>query len=362
MAITLDRITALFGKRSFPALGVDLGASSVRLVGLNKDFSGALSVNACLSERLQSGWVVSGNIENFKEVADAMNRLVVKSSARTKDIVMALPTAAVVTRRVKVPRDLAAEDFQAQVEAEVGQYLPWSIEEASIDYHLVASASDLPEVEVLVAAARRDMVEERASLAEEAGLNLVALDLETFARARSANRVMVEKVPDASRGLVAVIEIGSLSTLFQVSKNDEIIYDRDLSFGGAHLTQLVERVYGLESVEAERQKRAHELPSGFESKVVAPYISNVASEIERELHIFHSKSGLARVTSIVLSGGGACLPGFAKAVASQTGLPSVLANPFAGIGIGSESLKVRLKTERPAYLTAMGLALRGVIK
>ncbi len=362
MATTLDRIATLFGKRSSPFLGLDLGASSVRVVGISKDNTGKLSLDVCVSERLPPGAVIGGSITNLDAVADIIERLLEKNGVRTKNVVMALPTAAVVTRKVRIARDLKDAEFDAQVELEVSPYLPWAIDDASIDFHVVSSNALDTETEVLVAAARRDMVEERATLADASGLDLIALDVEPYARTRAAKHLTGTTGLDNPKELVAIIEIGSSTTLFQVSKNDEIIYDRDLPFGGMHLTQLIERVYGLEPAEAERQKRSRELPSGFEGKVIVPYINNVAAEIERELHAFHSKSGPSRIANVLLSGGGACLPGLAKAVASQSGLPSSLANPFVGIGLKKDSLKSRLKTERPGYLTAVGLALRGMVQ
>jgi type IV pilus assembly protein PilM len=348
----------MFGGRSAPLLGLDIGSTSVRVVSLDRGMSGQWSVECCATDRLQPGWVVSDNIEKIDEVAQAIKRLIKKSGAKTRNVAMALPASAVMTRRVQVQSDLTDVDFEAQVEAEISPYLPWSIEDANVDFSILGGAHSDTELEVLVAAARREKIEERQVLAETAGLKLVAIDVEPFARARavafSSGR---EHDSGVKEDIVALFDMGSVSTALHIVRGEDVLFDRDLSFGGALLSQLLERTYNLSPTDAERQKRSRDLPSGYEGRVISPYIANLAAEVERGLQFFHGSSS-QRVQSIVLSGGAACLPGFARAVASQTGLPCTLANPFAKLHIKSDALKKRMSREGPGYFTAVGLALR----
>ncbi len=355
MAILPASLTSMFGGRSAPLLGLDLGSSSVRLVALDRSLSGQWSLETCASERLQPGWIVSDTIEKFEEVAQTIKRLVKKSGVKTKNVAMALPASAVMTKRVLVQSDLSDVDFEAQVEAEISPYLPWSLEDANVDFSVLGPAQSDTELEVLVAAARREKVEERQSLAEAAGLKLVAVDVEPYVRARAV--AYAETEGRTGGHVTAIFDIGSVSTSLHAVRGDEVLFDRDLSFGGAQLSQLLERTFNLSPTDAERQKRGRDLPSGFESRVFSPYIANLAVEVERGLQFFHGAS-TQRAHQIVLSGGGACLPGLAKAVGAQTGLPCVLANSFSGFQIKSDALKKRLSREGPSYFTAMGLALR----
>lgn len=360
MAILPTGLASMFGGRSAPLLGLDFGTSSVRVVALGRSMSGKWSLECCGSERLQPGWVVSDNIEKFGEVAQAIKRLLKKSGAKTKNVAMALPASAVMTRRIMVQNDLSESDFESQVEAEVSPYLPWPLEEANIDYAVLGPNHSETEVEVLVAAAKQVKVEERQALMEAAGLKLVALDLEPYVRARAASYVHGElnkaSGPRSSQ-LTAIFDMGSVSTSMLVARGEDVVFDRDLSFGGAQLTDLIERTYKLSPTDAERQKRSRDLPSGFENQVLSPYIANLAVEVERGIQAFHANS-TQRITSVLLTGGGACLSGLPKAVSAQTGLACTPANPFSRLEIKNDALKRRLSREAPSYTTAVGLALR----
>ena len=358
MALLPASLMSMLGGRSAPLLGLDIGSSSVRLVSVDRGMSGQWSVECCAVDRLQPGWVVSDNIEKLDEVAQTIKRLVKKSGTKTRNVAMALPASAVMTKRVQVQSDLTDSDLEAQVEAEISPYLPWSIEDANIDFHILGSANSDTELEVLVVAARREKVEERQVLAEAAGLKLMAIDVEPYARARAV---------DFSRGsrehggpkddIIALFDMGSVSTSLHIVKGEEVLFDRDLSFGGALLSQLLERTYNFSPSDAERQKRARDLPSGYESRVFSPYIDNLAVEVERGLQYFHGAS-TQRVEVIVLSGGAACLPGLARAISAKTSLPCTLANPFLNLKLKSDALKKRMAREGPGYFTAVGLALR----
>lgn len=358
MALLPASLMSMLGGRSAPLLGLDVGSTSVRVVSLERGLSGQWSVECCASDRLQPGWVVSDNIEKLDEVAQTIKRMVKKCGANTRNVAMALPASAVMTKRVQVQSDLTDADFEAQVEAEISPYLPWSIEEANVDFSVLGASHSDTEMEVLVAAARREKVEERQVLAEAAGLKLVAIDLEPYARARAVAFSENSQNNSGVKGpIVALFDMGSVSTALQVSQGDEVLFDRDLSFGGTLLTQLLERTYNLSPTDAERQKRSRDLPAGYEARVFSPYIANLAVEVERGLQFFHGSSN-QRVQSIVLSGGAACLPGLARAISAQTGLPCALANPFSNLKIKSDPLKKRLAREGPGYHTAIGLALR----
>lgn len=360
MAILPASLASLFRGRSAPLIGLDLGTSSVRMVVLERGLSGQWTLDCCASERLQPGWISSDNVEKPGEVAQAIKRLVKKSGVKTKNVAMALPSSAVMTKRVLIQSDLSAADFEMQVEAEISPYLPWSLEDVNIDYSVLGSGHSANELDVLVAATRQEKIEELQLVIDAAGLKLVAVDIEPYARARAAVFQNVEHTnAGMSIPMIALFNIGSTSTSMHVVRGDDVLFDRELSFGGAQLTQLLERTYSLSPTDAERQKRARDLPSGFEARVFSPYLANLSVEVERGLHFFHGANS-QRVSNIVLAGGGSCIQGIARAVSSQTGIPCTLANPFAHLNVKSEAVKKKIVREGPAYLTAMGLALRRV--
>ncbi len=342
-------------------IGLDIGSSVVRVVGLERGMSGQFVLAHCGSERLQPGWIMGDSVEKMIEVATSVKRAVAQSGARTKNVVMALPSSAIVTKTVNIQADLNDNDFEAQVESEISSYLPWALDEVNIDYVKLNPVIGTGEVEVLVAAARKDKVEEWQTIAEAAGLKVSVLEVGAFVRARMACSVSLANLTEFHESdgpLVANLDIGSVSTNLQVYQSGILIFDRDLSFGGSQLTNLIESHYGLSATEAERKKRSRDLPAGYESSVIAPYLANTALEIERGVQFFHSSSGRQRVSKIILSGGGACITGLSRAVSSQTGIACELASPFDGMTIKSEQVNKRLRREAPAYYFAAGLAMR----
>ena len=144
---------SVFNRREPPLLGLDVSSSSVKLVELSRDSAGKLVLDRCAIEPLERGWITDGNVEKFDEVADAVRRLVKKSGTRTKQVAMALPASAVITKKIILPGGLTEAELEIQVESEANQYIPFSLDEVSLDFCVVGpSATSSGDVEVLIAA------------------------------------------------------------------------------------------------------------------------------------------------------------------------------------------------------------------
>ena len=340
-------------------LGLDISSSSVKLVELGKDKAGNLVLERCAIEPLERGWITDGNIEKFEEVAETIRRLVKKSGTRTKDVAMALPPSAVITKKIILPGGMSDQELELQVEAEANQYIPFPLDEVSLDFCVVGpSATSVGDIEVLIAASRKKKVQDIQGLAEAAGLKPVIVDVESYASRLAANR-LIENLPDKGEGsIVALFEVGALTTSMQVIRNNEVLYDRDQAFGGAQLTQLIVRQYGFSLEEAESKKRSGELPEDYESGVLRPFIESMVHEIGRALQFFFTSTPHNKVNCIMLAGGSAALPGLTAAVTEHTSFPCSLANPFEGMEIGADVRLQKMTREAPSYLTSCGLALR----
>ena len=120
---------SLFSRQSPPLLGIDISSSSVKLVELGRDKAGALVLERCAIEPLERGWITDGNIEKFDEVADALRRVVKKSGTRTKNVALALPPSAVITKKITLPGGMTEQELEVQVESEANQYIPFSLDE-----------------------------------------------------------------------------------------------------------------------------------------------------------------------------------------------------------------------------------------
>lgn len=340
-------------------LGIDISTSSVKLVELSRNRSGELVLERCAMEPLERGWIVDGNIEKFDEVADALRRLVRKSGSKTRQVALALPASAVITKKIILPGGLSDKELEAQVESEANQYIPFSLDEVSLDFCVIGpSATSVGDMEVLIAASRKEKVSDRQGLAEAAGLKPVVMDVESYASRLAAGRV-IESLPNqGADALVALFELGSLTTSMQVIRNDEVLYERDQAFGGAQLTQLIVRQYGFSADEAEAKKRSGELPEDYRQAVLDPFVDTLAQEVSRALQFFFTSTPFNKVDHILLAGGSAALAGLTEAVTQQTSFNCMVINPFDTMEMGSSVQARKISREAPAYLTSTGLALR----
>ncbi|WPB59353.1 pilus assembly protein PilM [Xylophilus sp. GOD-11R] len=349
-----------FSRQAAPLLGIDISTSSIKLVELGREKDGTPVLERCAIEVLDKGWIVDGNVERFDDVSEALRRLVKKSGTRTRNVAMALPSSAVITKKIVVPGGLSELDLEVQVESEASQYIPFSLDEVSLDFCVIgASPGAAEDIEVLIAASRKEKVQDRQGLAEAAGLRPQVLDIESHAARLAAGRLIGTLPQSGHEPIVALLKIGGVASSLQVMRNEEVVYERDQAFGGSQLTQLIVRQYGFSAEEAEIKKRNADLPDDYATAVLAPFVDSISTEIGRALQFFFTSSPYNQVDHILLSGGSACLPGLAEAVAAQSGFSCTVANPFDGMKVGS-GIRSSARTLRDAssYLTACGLAMR----
>ncbi|CAD5372589.1 Type IV pilus biogenesis protein PilM [Rubrivivax sp. A210] len=352
-------LDALLGRKHPPMIGLDVSSSSVKLVELDQTSTGELVLERFAYEPFEKGWITDGQIEKFDEVAAAVKKVIAKSGTRTKNVVMAMPQSAVITKKIMLPAGLREEEMELQVESEANQYIPFSLDEVSLDFCVIGpSATSAGDVEVLIAASRKDRVQDRQGLAEAAGLKSTILDIESHASRLAMSRV-VSALPNQGRDmLVALFEIGADTTSLKVLRDDEMLYDRDQAFGGSQLTQLISRQYGFSFEEAEAKKLSGDLPEDYDASILTPFVDSLSQEIGRALQYFFTSTPHHKVHYVMLAGGTATLPGLKERVTDLTGFSSNVVNPFENMHLGSAVRESRVRREAPAYLTACGLAMR----
>lgn len=344
-------------------IGLDISSSSAKLVELGQDRSGNLTLERCGIEPLERGWISDGNIEKFDEVVEATRRLVGKSGTKAKHVAMALPASVVISKKIILPGGLSEREMEVQVESEANQYIPFSLDEVSLDFCVVGpSTTSAGDVEVVIAASRKEKVEDRQGLAEAAGLVPVVLDVESYASRLAASRVIGRLPGGGVDALIALFEIGAMTSTMQVLRNDDLIYERDQVFGGERLTQMLVRQYGFTQDEAETKKRAGELPDDYGTVVLQPYVESLAQELERALKFFFTSTPHNRVDYILLAGGTAGIPGLTEAITRHTSFPCQVVNPFDGMEVGRAVREKKMLREAPSYLTACGLAMRRFLR
>lgn len=344
-------------------LGLDISSSSVKLVELGREKSGTFVLERCAIEPLEQGWIVDGNVENFDEVAEALRRLVKKSGTKAKNCAMALPASAVITKKIILPGGMSDAELEVQVETEANQYIPFSLDEVSLDFCVMGPSQSSPgDVEVLIAASRKEKVQDRQGLAEAAGLKPVIIDVESYASRLATGRLIGHLPDEGLDTMVALFEVGAYTTSMQALRNGEVLYDRDQAVGGAQLTQMIVRQYGFSVEEAETKKRTGDLPEDYAASVLGPFVENMTQEISRALQFFFTSTPYNRVDYVMLAGGSAALPGLAEAVTLHTSFPCALVDPFEGMVVGSRVRENKVRREAPSYLTSCGLAMRRFIQ
>ena len=355
----LFSLGSLFSRQPAAMFGLDISSSSVKLVELGHNKAGDLVLENCAMLPLERGWITDGNIEKFDEVADAVRRLVKKSGCKTRNVAMALPPSAVITKKIVLPGGMTDQELELQVETEANQYIPFPLDEVSLDFCIVGpSAVSVGDIEVLIAASRREKVQDIQGLAEAAGLKPVIVDIESYASRLAVGRLIANLPNQGVGSIVALFEVGAVTTSMQVIRNDDVLYDRDQAFGGAQLTQQIVRQYGFSLEEAENKKRSGELPDDYAALILQPFIESLVQEISRALQFFFTSTTHNKVDLILLAGGSAALPGLAAAVTRQTSFACSVANPFEGMAMASGIRLGNMAREAPSYLTSCGLALR----
>jgi len=349
----------LFGQANPPLVGMDISTSAVRLVELSDGGKGQLRLERYAAEPLPRGAVVDGNIENLDVVAEAVRRVWKKSGTKVKLVALGMPPAAVITKKIILPAGLSEDQLEVQVESEASQYIPFALDEVSLDFDVIGPAAGAPDdVEVMLAASRREKVEDRVAIAEAAGLTATVMDIESYAARAAADRIIAEMPNEGRDQIVGLFQIGAQATHISGMLDGETIYEREQPFGGNQLTQDIVRAYGLSFEEAETRKKSGDLPENYQADLLGPFLETAALEVTRAIQFFYTSTPYTRIDQLFLAGGSAMVAGLPDMIASRTKIATAVISPFKGMALGDTVREQQLRNEAPAYLVACGLALR----
>ena len=355
----MTAILDFFQRKSPSLIGVDIASTSLKLVELTETGKGTYRLERYAIEPLSRETVTDGNITNLDQVSDALKRAWKRMGSRNRLIAMALPAAMVITKKIIVPAGQTEEELELAVEVEANEYIPFALDEVNLDFQVIGPAPNIAdEVEILIAASRKEKVEDRVAIAETAGLKPAVMDVELYAT-QEAFRLIAPSLPANGRDQnIALVDIGAHVTHFYVLRNNQFLFSRDQVFGGDQLTQDIQRAFNLSVEEAESAKRNQGLPENYDNDVLQPFMETLALEITRALQFFFTSTSHSQVDQIVLSGGCAVLPGLDDLVAKRAGVATILANPFANMEASDRIRPRQLAQDAPMLLIATGLALR----
>ena len=347
-----------FKKKSTPVVGVDISATAIKLLELSRS-GGKYRVESYAVEPLPANSVVDKNITDIDAVGEAIGRAVGKSGTKTKAAAAAVAGGTVITKIINMPAGLSDSDMESQLQVEADQYIPFPLEEVALDFEVLGPNADNPDrVDVLLAASRSENVDARVGALEIGGLQAKIIDVEQFSLENTID-LLARGLFDAPEDeIIAVADIGSSVTTFSVLERLQIIYSREQQFGGAQLTEDIQRRYGLSYEEAGLAKKQGGLPENYVPEVLEPFKESIGQQISRAQQFFFSSSSLANIDHLILAGGCSSIDGIAELVESKIGIPTIVANPFAGMSVSSRVSEQALNNDAPALMVSCGLALR----
>lgn len=349
---------ALFGKRkATQVLGLDISSTTVKLLELSYT-GGRYRVESYAVSSLPQDAVIEKSVNDVEGVSNAIRAVVAQSRTKLKNVAAAVAGSSVITKLIDMPRGLSEDDMEIQLTLEADQYIPYPLEEVAIDFEVQGPAPDRDnQVEVLLAACRRETIESRVEAIEGSELIPKIMDVEAYAMERAFSLVRNQLDLDAD-STVAIVDIGATMTTLSVLHDGQTIYTREQLFGGKQLTDEIMRRYGLPLEEAGLAKKQGGLPDDYEPEVLEPFKEAVVQQVARSLQFFFSSSQYNDVDHIILAGGVSSMEGLEELVREKLGTPTSVANPFAQMSISPRVNAVALSTDAPAMMIACGLALR----
>jgi type IV pilus assembly protein PilM len=348
----------LFQKKADPVIGLDIGSISVRLLQLSRHGSGYRIDHFAIAP-LGEGVVVDKVVTDVEAISNAISTAVKASGTRAKSCAIAVSGSAVFTKTISLPANLAAADIESQVQIEANQYIPYPLDEVSLDFEVLGpSLRNADMVDILLAASKSENVESRQDAIDTAGLKAKVVDVEAFAIANAFE--LIRKRDGVNRSeAVGFLDIGYDLTTLLVIKGGRVIYTRDHPFGGHQLLEETQRRYDMSAEQASFFERNEQAPDDFEEEVLEPFQLNIVHQISRALQFYASSNEYSTIGTLYLSGGAAALKGLAPVVQQELGVTTRVADPVTGMDIAENVNVAALKRNATNLMIAMGLALRG---
>ena len=235
----------LIGKRkATPVLGLDISSTTVKLLELS--YTGdRYRVESYAVSSLPQDAVIEKTVNDVDGVANAIRSVVAQSRTKLKTVAAAVAGSSVITKMIDMPEGLNEDDMETQLTLEADQYIPYPLEEVSIDFEVQGVSPERDgQVEVLLAACRRETIDTRVEAIEGAEMSARIVDVEAYAMERAFSLIQHQMALDAD-STVAVVDIGATMTTLSVLNNGQTIYTREQLFGGKQLTDEIMRRYGL---------------------------------------------------------------------------------------------------------------------
>jgi type IV pilus assembly protein PilM len=343
------------------AVGLDIGSGSIKLCQLKPAKRGNYQLQAFGMVQLPPEAIVDGALMNSTAVVDGIQELFASQKIKHKEVATSVSGHSVIIKKINLPQ-MTAEELEESIQWEAEQYIPFDINDVNIDVQILNTEStQAGQMDVLLVAAKKDMVNDYTEVISSAGLTPVVVDIDAFA---VQNQFEINyEVPRSET--VVLVNIGASVTNINVLANGVSTFTRDISIGGGQFTDAVQKALNVSYDEAEALKLGGGtadsdavVPQEVE-RVLQTESESIANEIQRSLDFYAATSADAHIARIFVSGGSAKIPALIKTIENRTGVPVEVMNPFRNIDAGGGRFdSAYLESISPMAAVAVGLALR----
>lgn len=353
-------IMELLGFDTDPIVGLDIGASAVKILQLGKH-GDRIRVENFAMEQLEPGLVRERNIIDRDKVVAAIKSAMKKSGIKTQKVCISISNSMAITKVLKMADDLNDKDIGGEIEIEASKYIPYPLSEINLDYTVLGPVQNSAGMmNVLLVASKSDNVDNIAGLVIDAGLNPVVVDIDAYAISRAFTLVAKKLPAQGKNKVVAIFDIGATITTMNVLENDNVIYMRDQIFGSQQLIDEIQSIYGLTYEEAILSLRYENLPKDFYPEILDPFKHTLAQQINRFCQFFFSAGEKNSIDYIFLTGGFADAFGLDKVIQDKLQFKTFVAHPFDDMLLANHINKDEFKNATPHLMKCCGLALRNI--
>ncbi|MBI5192558.1 MAG: type IV pilus assembly protein PilM [Nitrospirae bacterium] len=352
----------MFFRKKSEIIGLDIGSSSIKVIQI-EDEDGQFRLSKFGMCSLEPEMIVDGTIMDSVRCVEALQGLLKEQAITAKDAVISLSGHAVIVKRVSLPQ-MTEDELAESIKWEAEQYIPFDINDVDIDFQILNSFVDpdgKPQIDVLLAAVKKDKLTEYTSLVIEAGLKPVIVDIDSFALENMYEINYAGKGERKEAETVALINIGASITNINILQKGMFAFMRDVSIGGNRYTESIQKELGLSYEDAEKAKRGENV-EGADSFAVDTIIENVSteivSEITRSFGYFKTSSGSENIDKLMLSGGSSRMKNLNTFLQEHLGIPIEQVNPFKHINIPAEMDSNFIAEAAPLAAVAVGLGIR----
>lgn len=350
----------LFKPKQRSLLGIDISSSSIKILEISGS-GDALCVEGYGREVLPSNALDGNLIKDIEAVADCIKKLFVKSKLTSKQVALAVPDSAVISKIVQINDGLNDEEMEELVVIEADKYIPYPIDEINLDFEILGhSAKNSAMLDILIVASRAENVNSRVEAVTRAGLEPKVVDVESYAVERAAQQLAKELPADGQDKIVAIIDIGARFSHLFVLHGMKLIFSREEKFGGMQLTDAIADQYNMTHEQAIEGRIQGTLPADYDTLVLAPFKEMLLLQIKRTLQFFYSTSQHGFVDHILLAGGLARQSGLDILIQEQLGVTTTVANPLANMSFSKTVNVESVNNDAPSLMVACGLALRNI--